>query len=237
MTSSTRSHADLAANNLEVPVLIVGGGGAGLTASMLLSQLGVEHAAGQRTADHVDPAEGARAQPADDGNPRRRRRRRRDLREEHARREHARRWAGTAGSPVPTRIAAGGSAGSSAGATATPTSTGWRPARCRTANLPQIRLEPILKARAEAMAPGTVRFHHELVDARAGRRRCHVACPQPRRRFRVHRSRDSICSAATVAARSRSWLASSTRAWAWSRRPPPCTSARTSRSSHTTRTC
>jgi 2,4-dichlorophenol 6-monooxygenase len=28
--------------DLEVPVLIVGGGGAGLTASMLLSQLGVE---------------------------------------------------------------------------------------------------------------------------------------------------------------------------------------------------
>ena len=29
-------------NDIEVPVLIVGGGGAGLTASMLLSQLGVE---------------------------------------------------------------------------------------------------------------------------------------------------------------------------------------------------
>ena len=29
-------------NDIDVPVLIVGGGGAGLTASMLLSQLGVE---------------------------------------------------------------------------------------------------------------------------------------------------------------------------------------------------
>ena len=29
-------------SDVEVPVLIVGGGGAGLTASMLLSQLGVE---------------------------------------------------------------------------------------------------------------------------------------------------------------------------------------------------
>ena len=29
-------------NDITVPVLIVGGGGAGLTASMLLSQLGVE---------------------------------------------------------------------------------------------------------------------------------------------------------------------------------------------------
>jgi 2,4-dichlorophenol 6-monooxygenase len=35
---------------------------------------------------------------------------------------------------------------------------------CRQANLPQIRLEPILKAGAEALAPGRVRFHHELVD-------------------------------------------------------------------------
>jgi 2,4-dichlorophenol 6-monooxygenase len=35
---------------------------------------------------------------------------------------------------------------------------------CRQANLPQIRLEPILKKRAEALAPGRVRFHHELVD-------------------------------------------------------------------------
>ena len=29
-------------------------------------------------------------------------------------------------------------------------------------NLPQIRLEPLLKARAEALAPGRVHFHHEL---------------------------------------------------------------------------
>jgi hypothetical protein len=35
---------------------------------------------------------------------------------------------------------------------------------CLQANLPQIRLEPIRKARAEALAPGRVRFHQELVD-------------------------------------------------------------------------
>jgi 2,4-dichlorophenol 6-monooxygenase len=33
---------------------------------------------------------------------------------------------------------------------------------CATTNLPQIRLEPILRARAEELAPGRVRFHHEL---------------------------------------------------------------------------
>src|SRR5215471_15704912 len=35
---------------------------------------------------------------------------------------------------------------------------------CRQTNLPQIRLEPILKARAETLAPGRVRFNTELVD-------------------------------------------------------------------------
>ena len=33
---------------------------------------------------------------------------------------------------------------------------------CRSANLPQIRLEPVLKARAEELNPGRIRFHHEL---------------------------------------------------------------------------
>ena len=44
----------------------------------------------ERAADDVDPAEGARAEPEDDGDPGRRRRRGGDLREGHARREHAR---------------------------------------------------------------------------------------------------------------------------------------------------
>ena len=35
---------------------------------------------------------------------------------------------------------------------------------CRQANLPQIQLEPIRKRGAEVLAPGPVRFHHELVD-------------------------------------------------------------------------
>jgi 2,4-dichlorophenol 6-monooxygenase len=32
----------------------------------------------------------------------------------------------------------------------------------RQANLPQIRLEPVLRTRAEELATGRVRFHHEL---------------------------------------------------------------------------
>jgi 2,4-dichlorophenol 6-monooxygenase len=33
---------------------------------------------------------------------------------------------------------------------------------CRTCNLPQIRLEPVLREHAESLNPGKVRFHHEL---------------------------------------------------------------------------
>jgi 2,4-dichlorophenol 6-monooxygenase len=35
---------------------------------------------------------------------------------------------------------------------------------CRSTNLPQIRLEPIMKKRAEELAPGRIRFGHELTD-------------------------------------------------------------------------
>jgi 2,4-dichlorophenol 6-monooxygenase len=31
-------------------------------------------------------------------------------------------------------------------------------------NLPQVRLEPLLKARAEDLPPGRIRFGHELTD-------------------------------------------------------------------------
>ena len=41
----------------------------------------------------------------------------------------------------------------------------WRAASpCRQMNLPQIRLEPLLKARAEELSPGRIRFGHELID-------------------------------------------------------------------------
>ncbi|MDP3907565.1 MAG: FAD-dependent monooxygenase [Novosphingobium sp.] len=35
---------------------------------------------------------------------------------------------------------------------------------CRSYNLPQIRLEPILKAQAETLNPGRIRFHNELIE-------------------------------------------------------------------------
>ena len=34
----------------------------------------------------------------------------------------------------------------------------------RQLNLPQIRLEPLMKARADELSPGRIRFGHELID-------------------------------------------------------------------------
>ncbi|MGC3985608.1 MAG: FAD-dependent monooxygenase [Pseudorhodoferax sp.] len=146
---------------LNVPVLIVGGGGAGLTASMTLSTLGVDHllvsafpgtsilpkahVLNQRTmeiftevgvADAIyersTPAENMRATGWYAG-----------MAGDHAaygrRLGHLEVWG--AGYTDPDYIAG---------------------SPCRTCNLPQIRLEPLLRARAEALNPGNVRFHHEL---------------------------------------------------------------------------
>jgi 2,4-dichlorophenol 6-monooxygenase len=149
--------------SVETPVLIVGGGGAGLTASMLLSQIGVEsllvsalpttsilpkaHVLNQRcmevfsdvgVADEIY----ARGTPA-------------------ANMRHTAYYAGLAGpDPVYGRQIGRLECWGAGGLDPDWASASW----CRQANLPQIRLEPILKARAEALAPGRVRFHHELVD-------------------------------------------------------------------------
>jgi 2,4-dichlorophenol 6-monooxygenase len=147
----------------QVPVLIVGGGGAGLTASMLLSQLGIEsllvsalpttsilpkaHVLNQRAMEILTDVGVAEAVYAN-GTP-----------ADHMR--YTAYYAGFAG-PDPAygqpiaRLESWGAGGFD---------PDWAAASpCRQANLPQIRLEPILKARAEALAPGRVRFHHELVD-------------------------------------------------------------------------
>ena len=148
---------------IESPVLIVGGGGAGLTASMLLSKLGVEsllvsalpttsilpkaHVLNQRAMEILSDV-GVAEEIYACGTP-----------AENMR--HTAYYAGLAGEdPVYGRQigrleswGAGGLDGDWASASP-----------CRQANLPQIRLEPILKRGAQALAPGRVRFHHELVD-------------------------------------------------------------------------
>ena len=152
-------------NDITVPVLIVGGGGAGLTASMLLSQLGVEtllvsryaetsrlpkaHVLNQRSMEiltdiGVAPNILARSTPLE------------NIRtvawysglagdgpsERHGRRlASVEGWGG--GYADPDYIAA---------------------SPCPTANLPLIRLEPILKDFAESHPRAIVRFFHELID-------------------------------------------------------------------------
>lgn len=150
-------------SDIEVPVLIVGAGGAGLTASMLLSDLGVQtltisnapstsvlpkaHVLQQRSME-IYRQTGA----ADDiyaaGTP--------------AANMAATAWyAGFVGDdPNYGRLIAKQESWGAAGA-----DPAWLIASpCRQTNLPQIRLEPILRKHAEAKAPGAIRFGHELID-------------------------------------------------------------------------
>jgi 2,4-dichlorophenol 6-monooxygenase len=151
--------------DVDVPVLIVGGGGAGLTASILLSNMGVRsllvsrlpetsrmpkaHILNQRSMEvfadaGVEPAIAAKSTPPE------------NCKgfgwytgltgtgpeDRHGRRiAFAEAWGG--GYTDPDYIAA---------------------SPYPVANLPQIRLEPILKAHAEQSSHTSVRFGHELID-------------------------------------------------------------------------
>ena len=147
--------------DLEVPVLIVGGGGAGLTASMALATLGVEallvnslphtsvlpkaHVLNQRTMEiftevGVAPEIYARTCPPEN--------------------MKATGWyAGLAG-PHEGYGRELGRLEVWGGGYSDPDYVAASP--CATSNLPQIRLEPVLRAHAEQLNPGRVRFNHEL---------------------------------------------------------------------------
>ena len=148
--------------DVDVPVLIVGGGGAGLTASMLLSGLGVEsllvsalpttsvlpkaHLLNQRTMEILADA-GVADEIYARGTPR-------------ANMSHTAFYAGFAGWPdagvLLAKLEAWGGGG---------LDLDWEAASPRSStNLPQIRLEPIMRDHAEALAPDRVRFGHELVS-------------------------------------------------------------------------
>lgn len=145
-----------------VKVLIVGGGGAGLTASMLFSLLGVDalllnaaattsrlpkaHVLNQRAMEimadcGVDGAIYAIGTPP-------------------SQMSHTAFYAGFGGRDGAGRIIHKQESWGAGGA-----DDEWRLASPKvSSNLPQIRLEPILKARAEEMSPGRVRFHHEVTS-------------------------------------------------------------------------
>ncbi len=146
-----------------VPVLIVGGGGAGLTASMLLARQGVEHllvsarpgtsdlpkahVLNQRAMEVLEDVGVAQAIAARSTPP-----------------EHMSATAFYAGFAGPdadygrrlARLESWGAGGAD---------DSWRAASSwRQLNLPQIRLEPLMKARAEELSPGRIRFNHQLLD-------------------------------------------------------------------------
>jgi 2,4-dichlorophenol 6-monooxygenase len=146
-----------------VPVLIVGGGGAGLTASMLLAGLRVEHLL-------ISSRPGTS-----------------DLPKAHVLNQRAMEILDDAG--VADLIEARGTPAEAMAATAFYAGFGgsdpdagrriaklqswgaggedehWRSASPRRqCNLPQIRLEPLLRARAEELSPSRVRFNHELIE-------------------------------------------------------------------------
>lgn len=146
---------------VDVPVLIAGGGCAGLTASMLLSGLGVgtwlacaspetsvlpkAHVLSQRTMEifrDVALAESVYELSTPPENM-----------------SHAGWYAGLAGD----REEYGRRCGTVEAWGAGGANPAWAAASaCRPANLPQIRLEPLLRRRAEELAPGCVHFGHEV---------------------------------------------------------------------------
>ena len=145
------------------PVLIVGGGGGGLTASMLLAREGVEHllvsarhetsdlpkahVLNQRAMEVLDDV-GVAGPIAQRSTPA----------EQMAATAF---YAGLAGADPDygrclARIECWGAGGED---------ESWRAASPWTQlNLPQIRLEPLLKTRAEELSPRRIRFGHELID-------------------------------------------------------------------------
>lgn len=152
-TSQTTDH--------RVPVLVVGGGGAGLTASMLLSTYGIEHLlisalpttsvlpkahVLQQRAMEVLADVGCADDVLAASTP-------------AANMSHTGWYLDVAGDDTAGRLISRMECWDGGG-----TDPAWVAASpCRQANLPQIRLEPILRRRAEQLNPGSIRFHHELV--------------------------------------------------------------------------
>lgn len=150
-------------SDISVPVLIVGGGGAGLTASMLLSTYGVEsylvsmypgtshlpkaHVLNQRAME-IFREVGVDKTILERGTP-------------LSGLQYTGWYAGFAGphSDYGREIGKLESWGMGY------TDPNWvKASPCPQSNLPQIRLEPLLKAHAETLAPGKIHFNHQFLS-------------------------------------------------------------------------
>lgn len=147
--------------DVEIPVLIVGGGGCGLTTSIVLSDLGIEHLLIER---HASTSNLPKAHYLNQ--------RTMEVFRQHGLADAVYavgtpmenmcqvRWRTTLGGDAPldaktfyTMDAFGGGDVASAYA---------RDSACLSSNYPQLRLEPLLRKSAEERGVGTIRFGHEL---------------------------------------------------------------------------
>ncbi len=162
MTTSSSTSNKPPAFDEEVPVLIVGGGGAGLTASMLLAGLGIETllVSSLPTTSRLPKAHVLNMRAM-------------EILQDTGAAEEIERRSTPAGSMAATAFYAGVAGGKGYGRRirrvecwgAGGADESWASASpTRQMNLPQIRLEPILRDRAEELSPGKIRFGHELVD-------------------------------------------------------------------------
>jgi 2,4-dichlorophenol 6-monooxygenase len=151
----------------EVPVLIIGGGGCGLSASIFLSNLGVEHLLVER---HASTSQLPKAHYL-------------NQRTMEAFRQHGVadailavaapienfgkvRWTTSMGGDGPLDRRVIHEMDAFGGGELLPRYQADSP--CMSSNYPQLRLEPLLREQAERRAPGQIRFNHEVIDWEQG---------------------------------------------------------------------
>jgi len=149
----------------KVPVLIIGGGACGLTTSILLSDMGIDHLLIERhpTTSHLPKAHYLNQRTM-------------EIFRQHGLADSVYavgtpmahmgkvRWRTTLGGDGPLDARTFQELDAFGGGELAATYAKDSP--CPSTNYPQIRLEPLLRQHAEARGPGRVRFHHELVDLR-----------------------------------------------------------------------
>jgi len=147
----------------KVPVLIIGGGACGLTTSILLSDMGIDHLLIERhpTTSHLPKAHYLNQRTM-------------EIFRQHGLADSVYavgtpmahmgkvRWRTTLGGDGPLDARTFQELDAFGGGELAATYAKDSP--CPSTNYPQIRLEPLLRQHAEARGPGRVRFHHELVD-------------------------------------------------------------------------